>query len=113
MNSNEISVAYLCDEKACPECPNGRETLCCHTTDIRHAIDFREVAPGRYMQKEDRYSVESWYARKRSEMSVVRVYDSDDVQVDYDKNRGMYRVSVFKDGHFKDEFWFDGYEESV
>lgn len=54
---------------------------------------------------------ESWYATKLSDMDVVRICDSDDFVVDYDKSRGMYRVSFFGDGHFKDECWFDAYEE--
>lgn len=44
-------------------------------------------------------------------MSLIRITESDNFIVDYDKYRGMYRVSVFEDGHFKDEFWFDAYEE--
>ena len=43
-------------------------------------------------------------------MGLIRVLESDDFVVDYDKSRGMYRVSVFDDGHFWDEFWFDAYE---
>ena len=54
---------------------------------------------------------ESWYAAKLSDMDVVRICDSDNFVVDYDKSRGMYLVSVFEDGHFKDEYWFDAYEE--
>ena len=54
---------------------------------------------------------ESWYAAKLSDMDVVRTHDSDDFVVDYDKSRGMYRVTIFKDGHFWDEVWFDAYEE--
>ena len=55
----------------------------------------------------------SWYAAKLSDMDVVRIHDSDDFVVDYDKNRGMYRVSYFEDGHFKDEHWFDEYKEQI
>ena len=54
---------------------------------------------------------ESWYADKLSDMDLVRICDSDNFVVDYDKSRGMYRVSAFEDGHFKDEYWFDAYEE--
>lgn len=54
---------------------------------------------------------ESWYAAKLSDMDVVRTHDSDDFVVDYDKSRGMYKVTIFKDGHFWDEVWFDVYEE--
>ena len=53
----------------------------------------------------------SWYAAKLSDMDVVRTHDSDDFVVDYDKSRGMYRVTIFQDNHFKDECWFDAYEE--
>ena len=44
-------------------------------------------------------------------MSLIRISESDDFFVDYDKERGMYRVSVFNDNHFADEYWFDCYEE--
>ena len=44
-------------------------------------------------------------------MALIRVAESDDWIVDYDRERGMYRVSIFEDGHFKDECWFDAYEE--
>ena len=41
----------------------------------------------------------------------VIVFNSEDFIVDYNKSGKMYRVSVFEDCHFKDEFWFDAYEE--
>lgn len=44
-------------------------------------------------------------------MALSRVCYSDDWFVDYDRDRGMYRVSYFQDNHFVDEFWFDAYEE--
>lgn len=44
-------------------------------------------------------------------MSLIRIAVSDDWIVDYDRERGMYRVSYFEDCHFKDDFWFDAYEE--
>ena len=44
-------------------------------------------------------------------MSLIRISESEDFVVDYDKERGMYRVSVFNDGHFQNEYWFDCYEE--
>jgi hypothetical protein len=44
-------------------------------------------------------------------MSLIRISESDDWIVDYDRERGMYRVSYFEDGHFKDECWFDCFEE--
>lgn len=43
--------------------------------------------------------------------SLIRISEGDDWIVDYDRERGMYRVSYFEDGHFKDECWFDCYEE--
>ena len=42
---------------------------------------------------------------------LIRIAISDEWIVDYDKERGMYRVSYFQDNHFQDEFWFDAYEE--
>ena len=44
-------------------------------------------------------------------MSLIRISESDDWIVDYDRERGMYRVSYFEDSHFKDEYWFDCFEE--
>ena len=44
-------------------------------------------------------------------MSLIRIDVNDDFIVDYDKERGMYRVSYFQDNHFQDEIWFDAYEE--
>lgn len=44
-------------------------------------------------------------------MSLIKISESDDWIVDYDRGRGMYRVSYFEDGHFKDEYWFDAYED--
>ena len=40
-----------------------------------------------------------------------RISETDDWIVDYDRERGMYRVSYFEDNHFVDEHWFDAYEE--
>ncbi len=44
-------------------------------------------------------------------MSLIRISESDDWIVDYDTERGMYRVSYFEDGHFVDQHRFDCYEE--
>lgn len=55
-------------------------------------------------------SKESWYVGGKPE-DIIRINISEDFVVDYDKSRGMYRVSVFKDNHFWDEFWFDAYED--
>ena len=54
---------------------------------------------------------ESWYKGKLSDMDVVTISYIDDWVVDYDKSRGMYRVSYFQDNHFVDEIWFDSYED--
>ena len=44
-------------------------------------------------------------------MSWMRISESEDWIVDYDKERGMYRVSYFEDNHFVDECFFDEYED--
>ena len=44
-------------------------------------------------------------------MSLIRILESEDFFVNYDTDRGMYRVSYFEDNHFVDECWFDAYEE--
>ena len=43
-------VAYICDRKQCADC--GDDGFCGHTTDIHHAVNFEEIAPGMYMEKE-------------------------------------------------------------
>lgn len=54
---------------------------------------------------------ETWYASKLADMDIVTISISDDWIVDYDKSRGMYRVSYFEDNHFVYEHWFDAYED--
>ncbi len=44
-------------------------------------------------------------------MSLIRISESKDWVVDYDTDRGVYRVSYFEDNHFQDEYWFDCYED--
>lgn len=44
-------------------------------------------------------------------MSLFPISESDDFVVHYDPMKGMYRVTVFNDGHFWDEYWFDAYED--
>lgn len=44
-------------------------------------------------------------------MDLIRISTNDNFVVDYDKDRGMYRVSIFEDNHYQDEYWFDAYEE--
>ena len=46
-------------------------------------------------------------------MDLIRICESDNWFVDYDRERGMYRVSYFEDNHFKDECWFDEYKEAT
>lgn len=46
-------------------------------------------------------------------MSLIRISESEDFFVDYDKDRGMYRVSTFNPAsdYIDKEYWFDCYEE--
>lgn len=44
-------------------------------------------------------------------MKLIRILESENLVVDHDRERGMYRVSYFQDNHFVDEVWFDAYEE--
>lgn len=41
----------------------------------------------------------------------MKISESNDWIIDYDRERGMYRVSYFEDNHFVDECFFDAYEE--
>ena len=42
------SVAYICDRKKC-DCTYGN---CHHTLDIKHAANFEEIEPGKFIEKE-------------------------------------------------------------
>ena len=42
---------------------------------------------------------------------LIRISKSYDWVVDYDRDRGMYRVSYFQDNRFIDEHWFDAFED--
>jgi hypothetical protein len=42
---------------------------------------------------------------------MIKIFENDDFVVDYDKENKRYRVSYFEDYHFKEECWFDEYEE--
>ena len=44
-------------------------------------------------------------------MNLIKVFENDNFVVDYDKDNKRYRVSYFEDYHFKEECWFDEYEE--
>ena len=44
-------------------------------------------------------------------MRLIRVCESEDFTVDYDKDRGMYRVGILENCHCKESYWFDAYEE--
>jgi len=41
--------------------------------------------------------------------SLQWIAESDLLRIDYDPDRGMYRFSIFRDGHYQDEVWFDEY----
>ena len=45
------AVAYICDQERCENC-SAETGFCYHTTDIRHAVNFEEVEPGKFMEKE-------------------------------------------------------------
>ncbi len=44
-------------------------------------------------------------------MELIRVLDTGDFVVDYDKEHDRYRVSVFQDCHYQDECWFNAYRD--
>ena len=45
-----VEVAYLCDGKACRN-PTWCDAVCSHTTDIRHAANFKQLAPNQWFEK--------------------------------------------------------------
>ena len=44
-------------------------------------------------------------------MSLIRISESENWIVDYDTQRGIYKVSYFENGHFVDQYRFDCYGE--
>ena len=53
--------------------------------------------------------MKSFYTGKKQDLIRIES-NSKDCVVDYYKERGMYRVSIFDDDHFWDEFWFEEYK---
>ena len=47
----EDTVAYICDGKACERGCSSGVGFCFHTTDVRHAVNFKEVSPGWFMEE--------------------------------------------------------------
>lgn len=41
-------VVYICDRKACKKC----HPECMHTSNIDHAVNFKKVSDGKWMEKE-------------------------------------------------------------
>ena len=50
---NNIKIAYLCDRKACDECSIMLNPACDHTTDIRHAVNFKKLDDKHYIEVAD------------------------------------------------------------
>ena len=46
-------------------------------------------------------------------MNIIRILETDDLVIDYDKADNRYRVSFFEDNHFVDEIWFDNADNRV
>ncbi len=44
-------------------------------------------------------------------MDLIRISESENFFVDYDKDRGMYCLTVWFEDLCKNEYWFDAYEE--
>ena len=51
----------------------------------------------------------SFYTGKKQNLIRLKS-NSEDCEVDYDKERKMYKVSIFENNHFCDEFWFEEYK---
>lgn len=46
------------------------------------------------------------------DMNLITVAISDDFTVNYDSDRGMYQVRLFRNNRLTNELWFDAYGES-
>ena len=44
-----MKIAYICDRKKCKNCSD----ICNHTTDINHAVNFKEEAADVWMELEE------------------------------------------------------------
>ena len=42
-----------------------------------------------------------------------QIAETEDFIIEYDKTRGMYRVSYFQDNHFVDDVIFDEYQQDI
>ena len=51
-NPSTKEVVFLCDNTACLKPCSKSE--CKHTFDVSHAKNFKEVAPGKYMEMEEK-----------------------------------------------------------
>ena len=49
----EETVAYICDGEACEKGCSSGAGFCFHTTDVRHAVNFKEVSPGKFMEGQE------------------------------------------------------------
>ena len=45
--------------------------------------------------------------------NLIRVCTYDNFEVDYDDENGVYRVTVFKDGHYWDEVSFEEFKQGT
>ena len=46
-------IAYVCDQDKCDIC-HGGDNHCKHTTDIDHALNFKKVDDGKYIENEEK-----------------------------------------------------------
>ncbi len=44
-------------------------------------------------------------------MQLIRILEEQDLIVDYDPENGKYRVSVFENNHFQEEYWFEAHDD--
>lgn len=56
--------------------------------------------------KEDNHCEQDWYISNYKSKDIIRIKDTENFVVEYDKSMDMYRVSYFEDNHFVDEICF-------
>lgn len=44
-------------------------------------------------------------------MALIRIFESDKFEVEYDTDRGMYHLIAWFEDLCKNDYWFDAYEE--
>ena len=71
---DDIAIAYICDKKQCEYC-SADAGFCYHTTDIRHAVNVKELEPGKFMEENSEYK----YCKELSEKLKQKLDETEEL----------------------------------